>query len=152
MNTPPAEKPKDESPIDPQLGEYDACFSVALQGFTHKGRIINVRALIVVPMALHPVFREEARLQIRSFLENFLRSGQIAVNDFLDNNATPSAPPDNPVTLDVTVKLPSAASPHSPSPTPPQIAITSPAAFADGQLPSNVGKAPAFADDSAASC
>ena len=152
MNTPPAEKPKDESPIDPQLGEYDACFSVALQGFTHKGRIIHIRAVIVVPMALHPVFKEEARLQIRSFLENVLRSGQIAINHFLDNNAALPAPPDNPVTLDMKVKLPSAESPLAPNSAAPQITITSPAAFADGQPPSNVGKAPAFAEDSAASC
>jgi hypothetical protein len=152
LNTPPLEKPKDESPIDPQLGEYGACFMAVLQGFTHKGRIINLRAMIVVPRALHPVFREEARLQIRSFLDNFLRTGQIAVNDFLDNNATPSVPPDNPVTLDMKVKLPSAESPLAPNSAAPQITITSQAAFADGQFPSSMGTGPAFAEDSAASC
>ena len=152
FNTPPPKKPKDDGPLDPQLGEYDACFTAVLQGFTHKGRIIKLRAMIVVPMALHPAFREEARLQIRSFLDNFLRTGQIAINHFLDNNAALPAAPDNPVTLDMKVKLPSAESPLAPNSAAPQMVITSLAAFADGQFPPDVAKAPAFAGDSAASC
>ena len=153
FNTPPPEKPKDDGPIDPQLGEHDARFTAVLQGFTHKNRIINLRAMIVVPVALHPVFRQEGLMQIRSFLENFLRISQIAVNDFLDNNAAPPALPDSNLTRDMKVRLPSVVEiSFAPNPAAPQIAITSPAAFADGQFPPDVAKAPAFAEDSAASC
>ena len=149
---PTPEKPKDARLLDIELGEHDGRFTAVLAGYTHKGRIIHLKAMIIVPMALHPVYREEALRQIVSFLDSFARTAQIAVHEFLDNHTLPPTTPDGKLALNMEVKLPSAASPHSPSPTPPQIAITSPAAFADGQLPSNVGKAPAFAGDSAASC
>ena len=130
---PTPEKPKEARLIDPELGEHDARFTAVLGGYTHKDRIINLRTEIVVPMALHPAFREEALRQFGSFLDGFARMAQISVHQFADNHVLPPPTPDGKLGLNMEVKLPSVASTPSSSPAAPQISIT-PAAFADGQF------------------
>ena len=149
---PTPEKPKDARLLDIELGEHDTRFTAVLAGYTHKGRIIHLKAMIIVPMALHPVYREEALRQIVSFLDSFARTAQIAVHEFLDNHTLPPTTPDGKLALNMEVKLPSAASPHSPSPTAPQIAITAVAPAAAEPNGPYATTAPAFFDVRDSSC
>ena len=149
---PASEKPKDGCPIDAELGEHDACFTVLLQGFRHTGRIINLRAVIVVPMALNPVFFEEGQLQLRTFLENSLRIAQIALNDYLDKHVLPPPTPDGKVALDMNVKLPSAGSPQALSPAEPQVFIKPAPPDTEGQPSPYATTKPDFVGPAPESC
>ena len=67
-------KPKDAYPIDPELEEYDLRFKATCAAFQGKVAIAQIKAMVVLPMALHPAFHEEALLQCKSFMEGFSRT------------------------------------------------------------------------------
>jgi hypothetical protein len=109
---------------DPELGEYDLRVVVVFQG--HRGGtpvIDRIRATIIIPMALHPTFHEEAMLQLKGFLENGFRTAQIALNDYLDKHGPPPTTPDGKVAVDMEVRLPSVATSPSPSAAQPSFII-----------------------------
>jgi hypothetical protein len=53
----PSKKPSGQKVLYPELGEYDLRCEIVIEGYTYKGRMFDpIRAVIIVPMALHPAF------------------------------------------------------------------------------------------------
>jgi hypothetical protein len=88
-------------------------------------RVIDrIRGMIIIPMALHPTFYEEAMIQLRCFLENhFLRTAQIALQDYLDKHCLPPATADGKVAVEMAIRLPSPETPPSCRPAGPAFMI-----------------------------
>jgi hypothetical protein len=101
--------PSNKAPHDPELGEYDLRIVAALEGHRGGKRAMDpIKAMIIIPMALHPTYHEEAMVQLQCFLsEHFLRTAQIALNAFLDAHSLSPATPDGKLAVDMEVRLPS---------------------------------------------
>ena len=120
----PPEKASNKKVIDSELGEYDLRFEIVFAGYGLGTPVIDrTRAVIIVPRALHPTFHEEARLQLKSFLENFLRTAQIALNDYLDKRSLPPTTAEGKLAIDMEVRLPSPDKSVAPSTSEPAVLI-----------------------------